>query len=124
MDAGVKMEMQKDRYDGQEWIFDPSGKEDESMITDFNKVKKDAEEAREYKKKRAALLAEWDEVNPDDVAVGKVILLTGETFIDGVDYGMKKQYFIEQALKSMDIEERISALPIPDAVRKNMRVLE
>lgn len=94
------------------------------MITEFEKVKKDAEASREYKKKREALVAELEKVNTDDAAVGQVILLTGLTVIDGVDYSMKEQYYIDQAKKFMDLEQQISSLPIPEAVKKNMRVLE
>ncbi len=94
------------------------------MITEFDKVRKDAEEAREYKRTREALLAELEKVNTDDAAVGQVIMLTGVTEIDGIDYSMKKQYFIDEAMKFMSIEKQINTLSIPEAVRKNMRVLK
>ena len=80
------------------------------MITDFEKVKKKAQASCASKKNREALLAEQDKVDSDDAAVGQVILLTGETVIDGIDYRMKKGYFIDQALRFMEIQDQLLGL--------------
>ncbi len=43
------------------------------------------------KRKREQLIQEMEFIS-DDAAVGQILLLTGETLIDNVDYGMKQDY--------------------------------